>query len=155
MNFTNFDVCRRGRAVLVLLLAAGTAAATDAPRDRIPEFGKILPATLPFSEAVRVGDTLYLSGMIGVTPGTMKVVPGGIARRRQALQNVRTTLETHGYGMRDVVKCTVMLADIGEWAAFNEVYATFFAAPSWRAAMFGTSGLALGARVELDCIAAR
>lgn len=157
MNFTNLDLCGRGLAVLVLMLAAGTAAATDAPRKiEYLNSGKILPATLPFSEAVRVGDTLYLSGMIGVTPGTMKVVPGGIgAEARQALQNVRTTLETHGYGMRDVVRCTVMLADIGEWAAFNEVYATFFAAPFPARSAFGTSGLALGARVELECIAAR
>jgi 2-iminobutanoate/2-iminopropanoate deaminase len=157
MNFTNLDVCRRGLAVLVFLLAAGTAAATDAPRKiEYLNSGKVLPATLPFSEAVRVGDTLYLSGMIGVTPGTMKVVPGGIgAEARQALQNVRTTLETHGYTMRDVVKCTVMLADIGEWAAFNQVYATFFAAPFPARSAFGTSGLALGARVELECIAAR
>ena len=157
MNFTNLDACRRGLAVLALLLAAGTAAATDAPRKiEYLNSGKVLPATLPFSEAVRVGDTLYLSGMIGVTPGTMKVVPGGIgAEARQALHNVRTTLETHGYAMRDVVKCTVMLADIGEWTAFNEVYATFFAAPFPARSAFGTSGLALGARVELECIAAR
>ena len=118
--------------------------------------GKVLPTTLPFSEAVRVDKMLYLSGMIGVTPGTMKVVPGGIREEtRQALDNIRITLESHGYSLRDVIKCTVMLADIGEWSTFNEVYAKFFTAPYPARSAFGTSGLALGARVELECVATK
>jgi len=160
MKLSRSDASRQLFATLVFALAAScgvAASASDTPRKiEFLNSGKVLPATLPFSEAVRVGDTLYLSGVIGVTPGTMKVVPGGIrAEAQQALQNVRTTLEAHGYAMRDVVKCTVMLADIGEWSAFNEVYITHFSAPYPARSAFGTSGLALGARVELECIAAK
>jgi 2-iminobutanoate/2-iminopropanoate deaminase len=129
---------------------------TGSARIEFLNSGKVLPTALPFSEAVRVDRMLYLSGMIGVTPGTMKVVPGGIREEaRQSLDNVRTTLESHGYSLRDVIKCTVMLADIGEWRAFNEVYAKFFTAPYPARSAFGTSGLALGARVELECVATK
>jgi 2-iminobutanoate/2-iminopropanoate deaminase len=117
--------------------------------------GKVLPSKLPFSEAVRVGDVLYLSGQIGVLPGTMKLAPGGLKEEaRQAMENIRTTLEAHGHSMRDIVKCTVMLADMAEWSAFNEVYTAFFSAPYPARSALGANGLALGARVEVDCIAA-
>ncbi len=105
---------------------------------------------------MRVGDTLYLSGQIGIRPGTLELAPGGIREQsRQTLENIKTTLETHGYGLRDVVKCTVMLADIAEWAAFNEVYKGFFAPPFPARSALGANGLALGARVEVECIAVR
>lgn len=110
---------------------------------------------LPFSEAVRVGKMLYLSGQLG-TDSTGKVVPGGIGpETRQALNNIAAVLTRHGSSMDRVVKCTVMLADVAEWGAMNEVYVTFF--PSHRPARsaFGTSGLALGARLELECMALR
>lgn len=117
--------------------------------------GKVLPTNLPFSEAVRVGDVLYLSGQIGVLPGTLKLAHGGTREEtRQALENIRTTLEAHGRSLRDVVKCTVMLADMSEWSAFNEVYQTFFSAPYPARSALGANGLALGARVEVECIAA-
>ena len=140
----------------VAIACPAVATAEDRPQVEFLNSGKIVPPTLPFSEAVRAGDTLYLSGQIGIKPGTLELVPGGIAgESRQALENIRTTLETHGYSLRDVVKCTVMLADIGEWAAFNEVYRGFFAPPYPARSAFGTSGLALGARVEVECIAVR
>ena len=133
-----------------------TGAASAEQRIQHLNSGKVLPANLPFSEAVRVGDQLYLSGQIGVAPGSMKLVPGGIKdEARQTLQNIKTTLETHGYSMRDVVKCTVMLADIAEWAMFNEIYKTFFTAPYPARSALGVNGLALGARVEVECIAAK
>jgi reactive intermediate/imine deaminase len=117
--------------------------------------GKVLPATLPFSEAVRVGHTLYLSGQIGITPGSMKIVPGGIKEEtRQAMENIKTSLAAHGYALKDLVKCTAMLADIGEWAAFNDVYKTYFSGHFPARSAFATNGLALGARVEVECIAA-
>ena len=116
--------------------------------------GKVLPASVPFSEAVRVGDTLFLSGQLGNLPGTLTLAPGGIrGEARQALENLRTVLEAHGLSLRHVVRCTVMLADTSEWAAFNEVYVTFFEAPFPARSAFGASGLALGARVEIECIA--
>ena len=116
--------------------------------------GKVLPTNLPFSEAVRVGNTLYLSGQIGIVPGTMKLVPGGLKEEaRQTMANIKTSLEAHGYSMSDIVKCTVMLADIGEWSTFNDVYKTFFVEHYPARSALGANGLALGARVEVECIA--
>ena len=129
----------------------------DAIVEEMPEFlnsNTILPPGFPFSEAVKVGDTLYLSGQVGVIPGTLKLKPGGIeAEARQTLDNIRQTLKVHGYEMKDLVKCTVMLADIAEWEKFNEVYITYFTEPYPARSAFGSSGLALGARVEVECIA--
>ena len=130
------------------------AVADDKPAVEFLNSGKVVPNTLPFSEAVRAGDTLYLSGQVGIKPGTMQLVPGGIREEaRQTLENIKSSLEANGYSMRNIVKCTVMLADIGEWATFNEVYKTFFATPFPARSAFGASGLALGARVEVECIA--
>jgi 2-iminobutanoate/2-iminopropanoate deaminase len=141
---------------VILLTATGPALADARPAVEYLNSGKVVPTTLPFSEAVRVGNTLYLSGQIGVKPGTLQLVPGGIREEaRQALENTKTSLEANGYDMSDVVKCTVMLADIAEWATFNEVYRTFFSAPYPARSALGASGLALGARVEVECIAAR
>lgn len=108
---------------------------------------------LPFSAAVRVGNTLYLSGMIGNLPGTLDLAPGGIqGQTRQALDNIKATLEHAGSSMNRVVKCTVFLADMSEWQAMNEVYVTYFENMPARSA-FGASGLAAGARLEIECIA--
>ena len=143
-------------AAVMLAAAATAASAASPPAIEFLNSGKVTPTTLPFSEAVRVGDTLYLSGQVGIKPGTLELAPGGIqAEARQALDNIRTTLETHGYALRDVVKCTVMLADIAEWATFNEVYKTFFSPPYPARSALGTNGLAIGARVEVECIAVR
>ena len=142
-------------AVLAVLAATAAAAADQRPAIEYLNSGKVVPPTLPFSEAVRVGKTLYLSGQVGIKPGTMQLVTGGIREEaRQALENIKTSLEANGYAMGDVVKCTVMLADISEWATFNEVYKTFFTAPYPARSALGANGLALGARVEVECIAA-
>jgi len=110
---------------------------------------------LPFSAAVRVGKMLYLSGAIGNIPGTKQLAEGGIAgETRQALENIKGTLEKYGSSLGEVVKCTVFMADISEWGAMNEVYVTFFPTnPPARSAL-GASGLALGALVEIECLAA-
>ena len=108
---------------------------------------------LPFSAAVRVDDTLYVSGSIGNIPGTLDLAEGGIqGETRQTLENIKRVVEQFGSSMDRVVKCTVFLADIAEWGAMNEVYRTFFANPPARSAL-GVSGLALDARVEIECIA--
>ncbi len=109
---------------------------------------------LPFSEAVRVDNMLYLSGQIGNRPGTLELVAGGIdAETRQCLDNVKAILERNGSSLGRVVKCTVFLADISEWPRFNEIYREYFpASPPARSAL-AASGLALGARVEVECIA--
>jgi len=118
--------------------------------------GKVLPSDLPFSDAVQVGNTLYLSGQVGVVPGKMQLIEGGMAAESiQALANIRTVLEASGYSMADVVKCTVMLADMSKWSEFNRVYERFFEPPYPARSAFGASGLALGAQVEVECIAAK
>lgn len=142
-------------AALASLAAATAPSAEPGPTSEFLDSGKVFPAGLPFTEAVRVGDTLYLSGHIGIRPGTMTLVAGGIgAEARQTMQNIKTSLEAHGYSMRDLVKCTVMLADMAEWAAFNEVYGSFFSGRYPARSALGANGLALGARVEVECVAA-
>jgi 2-iminobutanoate/2-iminopropanoate deaminase len=109
---------------------------------------------LPFSTAVRVGDLLFLSGQIGTLPGTRELASGGVAgETRQTLENIKTVLEFAGSSMDRVVKCTVFLLNIEDYAAVNEVYATYFQVdPPARSAM-AASGLALGSQVEIECIA--
>lgn len=109
---------------------------------------------LPFSEAVRVGGMLYLSGQLG-TDSTGRLVPGGIkAETRQALANIAEVLARHGTSTERVVKCTAMLADMREWGAMNEVYVQVFTTHLPARSAFGTTGLAMGARMELECMAA-
>ena len=109
---------------------------------------------LPFSTAVRVGNVLYLSGQIGTKPGTTELVAGGIGpETRQTMENIKAVLEYAGSSLQRVFKCTVFLRDIGDFGAMNEVYRTFFPAdPPPRSTVAG-SGLALGARVEIECLA--
>jgi len=141
------------RVVAVALLAAAPLAAQDKPS----EVKYIVPsgaaATLPFSPAVRVGQVLYLSGQLG-TDSTNKLVAGGVeGETRQALSNIKKLLEANGSDMDHVVKCLVMLADIGEWARMNSVYVTFFPVHKPARSAFGATGLALGGRLEIECIA--
>jgi 2-iminobutanoate/2-iminopropanoate deaminase len=109
--------------------------------------------SLPFSEAVRVGHMLYLSGQIGVDAGGALVAGGIEAETRQTFENMRAVLERHGSSLARVVKCTVMLADVkNEFSAMNAVYRTYFAPDRMPArSTFGASGLVLGARVEIEC----
>jgi reactive intermediate/imine deaminase len=96
---------------------------------------------------------LYLSGQIG-TDSTGRVVAGGIRpETRQAMTNIRDLLEKTGSSMDRVVKCTVMLADMSEWATMNEVYTTFFPTHKPARSALGANGLALNARVEIECLA--
>ena len=135
--------------------------AQQAVRSAPPQRQIIQPegvARLPvFSTAIRTGNLLFLSGQIGTKPGVSppQVVEGGIeAETRQAFENIKTVLGAAGLGLGDLVKCTVFLADINDYAAMNSVYVTFFPDdPPARSAMAG-SGLALGAKVEIECIAA-
>lgn len=112
--------------------------------------------SLPFSEAVQVGDLLFLSGQIGHRPGERTLAAGGVAAEtRQAIENLGAALARRGLTFADLVKVTVMLADMSEWQAMNEVYVSFFGDGELPArSAFGSSGLALGARVEIEAIAA-
>jgi len=135
---------------LVCVLAAACASAKT-PR---VEFLARPGSPGPFSEAVRVDNLVFLSGVLG-TDSSGRLVPGGIsAETRQALENVKAALARNGLTMDRVVKCTVMLADIREWAAMNAVYRTYFPDTKPARSAFGTSGLVLGGRLELECIAA-
>ena len=132
----------------------GGAMAEPTPIEHIvPEGVARLPV---FTPAVRVGDLVFLSGAIG-TPasGELRVVDGGVGpETRATMENIRRVLDAAGLGFEDLVKCTVFLADIADYAAMNEVYVTYFQGmePPARSAMAG-SGLALGAKVEIECIA--
>ena len=109
---------------------------------------------LPFSESVRVGDLLLISGQLGVD-NKNQLVPGGIqAEAHQTLNNIGGALKRRGLGFEDVVKCTVFLADVSEWGAFNAIYAGYFEKPYPARSALGANGLALGASLELECIAA-
>ena len=108
---------------------------------------------LPFSEAVSVGNMLYLSGQIGMD-SSMKLVSGGIAAEtRQVMENIKATLERYGSSLDHVIKATVMLADISEWEEMNRVYVQFFSKHLPARSALGANGLAMGARVEIECIA--
>ena len=110
---------------------------------------------LPFSAAVRVGDLLYLSGALGNLPGTLNLAEGGMAgQARQTMENIGAVLKHCGLSFADVVKVTVMLADMAEWGEFNKIYVEYFTPGRMPArSALGCSGLALGGRLEVECIA--
>jgi len=109
---------------------------------------------LPFSSAVRVGNVLYLSGQIGVLPGTRQLVDTGIVKQtQQTLDNIKAVLTYAASSLERVFKCTVFLVNIADFEKMNGVYATYFPKdPPARSTVAG-SGLALGARVEIECLA--
>jgi reactive intermediate/imine deaminase len=112
-------------------------------------------AGFPFSPAVEADGWVFLSGALGTVPGG-GLAPGGIGpETRQTMDNIQATLESQGLGWDRVVKCSVFLADIAEWPAFNEIYKTYFDGDYPARSALGASGLALGARVEIECIAKR
>lgn len=135
---------------VLLLAAAAPAAAQDRQVIQMP--GAL--TGLPFSTAVRVGNVLYLSGQIGNVPGARQLADTGIAgQTRQTLENIKAVLVHAGSSLERVFKCTVFLTDIRDFARMNEVYVTYFPKdPPARSTVAG-SGLALGARVEIECMA--
>ena len=137
-------------ALVTLCLSTASSSLADHAEKQFfdPSEGKA-----PFSRAVRVGDTLYLSGALGIKD--RKLVAGGVGpETAQALENIKASLAEHGLGMDDVVKCTVFLADIADFAAMNEVYMTAFAPPRPARSALAVSGLALQSNVEIECLAA-
>lgn len=111
----------------------------------------------PYSQAVEAGGTVYVSGQIPLVPATGQIVEGGIeAQAEQSLKNVGAILEAAGLGYGDVVKTTVLLADINDFVAVNEVYARFFTGEVLPArAAFGVAALPKGAGVEIEAVAVR
>ncbi len=160
------------RLVPLLLLAAAAATGCRAMRaNRVDRLDAALAKgdtavyltpfgapTRPFSPAVRVGNVIYLSGQIGVpdpSAGANAVVAGGIEdETRQTMENIKATLAAVGSSMDKVFKCTVMMADMREWDRMNAVYRTYFSPGRLPArSALGANGLALGARVEIECLA--
>ena len=134
----------------VLFVASACASKRPPEIEFLTPYG---PPVNPFSPAVRVGDVLYLAGQIG-TDSTGAIVKGGIeAETRQTMRNIANVLEKTGSSMDRVVKCTAFLADMKEWPAMNGVYATFFPKNKPARSALGATGLALNARVEIECIA--
>ncbi len=132
------------------VMAARSSASTT------PEYLPAGPARGPLSQAVRVGNMLYLSGALGANDSTraLPVNERITAETRRAMESIKTNVERFGSSMDRVVKCTVWLVDMSEWAAMNAVYVTYFA-PTNRPARsaVGTPALVNNARVEIECMA--
>ncbi|MGY8920130.1 MAG: RidA family protein [Flavobacteriales bacterium] len=111
-----------------------------------------IKADYPFSDAVKIDDFIILSGVVGNIPGNESVVEGGIqAETKQALENIKKILEYYDLTMDNIVKCTCMIDDISEWGEMNKVYKTYFTKNRPARSAFGADGLALGAKLELEC----
>lgn len=133
------------------MLAETAQAAPDVPLEFHPMEHAPPGTTLPFSEAVRAGDMLYLSGQIGLD-ASGKLVAGGIkAETKQTMDNIGEALAHYGSSFDRIAQCTVALADMADWPAFNEVYRGYFKEHFPARMAFGASALALGARVEVQC----
>jgi 2-iminobutanoate/2-iminopropanoate deaminase len=136
-----------------VLIMSSTAEAAQPARPAVEHLGRpnLNGQPLPFSDAVRVGDVLYLSGQLGI--GADGKLPDGIeAQTKQTLENVGAILKRQGLGYEDVFHCTAMLSDMANWPAMNKVYVTYFPEGKRPArSAFGASGLALGGLIELEC----
>ncbi len=143
------------RTLVFIFAALSLAACGGEPKerafDRDPSLGE-----LPFSSAVIVGDVIYLSGEIGRAPGTTTLVEGGVgAQTTQIFENYATTLERIGSGLSDIVKCTVFLEDMDDYAAMNVAYAAAFPGDKPARSTMGVDGLAMGAALEIECLAVK
>lgn len=115
------------------------------------------PAAIgPYSQAIEAAGTIYVSGQLPIDPATGQFLEGDIkVLTRQSLTNMQHILAEAGLTMQHVVKTTVLLADMADFAAMNEVYAEFFQAPFPARSAFAVKDLPKGARVEIECIAVR
>ncbi len=119
------------------------AATTNAPQ-----------AIGPYSQGIRFGDFLFLSGQVGLDPATGKLVEGGIeGQTKQAMKNLEAVLQSQGLGFGNLVKTTVLLRSMADFTPFNEVYATFLQQPYPARATFAVAGLPRDAIVEIEAIA--
>ena len=135
-------------AAALMMVAASSASAQSAGIQYWPAG----PGS-PFSTATRVGDVIYLSGQIGVGPDG-KLPEGFEAQAKQTMENVGAGLKRVGLGWGDVFKCTVMIDNMADWPKFNTIYVPYFPAGKLPArSAFGADGLALGALLELECVA--
>ncbi len=147
---------------LVLVPALAGCASVSETRGTAPAERRVIatdraPAAIAsYSQAIQVGETLYLAGQIGLDPATRELVPGGLqAEARRALDNCKAVLEAAGFTMADVVQVQVFLADVNDYAAFNEVYGGYFPPPAPARAAVAVAALPRGARVEVLMTAVR
>ena len=142
------------RSLMIIILAALIAACSQSgPTPRVYDRDPSLPAEFPFSSAVVVGDTIYLSGEIGRAPGGVTLVAGGVgAETRQIFENYKRTLARLDADLSDIVKCTVFLDDMSKFAEMNAAYAEYFPEEKPARSTFGVDGLALGAALEIECL---
>jgi reactive intermediate/imine deaminase len=112
------------------------------------------PAAIgPYSQAVRAGDTLYMSGQIPLDPKTMQIVDGGIdAQARQVFANLRAVALAAGAALNDYVKLTILMTDLSEFAQVNEIMAAHFDAPYPARATYQVAALPRGARIEVEAV---
>ena len=140
-------------AVLSVVVASSALAQAPAPAVEYFPAPALQGRPAPFSSAVRVGDVLYLSGAIGIPPDG-KLPETFDAQAKQTMENIGAALKARGAGWGDVFKCTVFIADMKNWPAFNAVYVPYFQPGKLPArSAVGVSGLALGAQLELECLA--
>lgn len=141
---------------ILLLFLFGTISCdqkVDAPVFHVSH--EVKKENAPFSDAVEVGEFLFLAGQIGMDHSTRTLVEGGIkTETKQAIENIQAVLEHHDTTLENVVKCTVILSDIEDFSAFNEVYVKYFPNKPMRTT-FAASGLARNAKIEIDVIAAK
>ena len=137
-------------AVLAVSVAGCDRAPTTVERfDEGPWAGQA-----PFSEAARAGHLLYVSGQVGDDESGNLVEGGIVPETHQVMANIKAILNRRGLSLKDVVKCTVFLADIEDWPTFNTVYTSYFERPYPARSALGANGVALNGRLELECIAA-
>ena len=138
---------------LFLLMMLGLASSSVVGQvQKFENYGAL--RDMPFSESVRAGDLLFISGQVG-SDFSGNLVEGGITpESHQVMRNIRDIVYRRGLTMNDVVKCTVFLADVSQWGDFNQVYTTYFSKPYPARSALGANGLALGAALEVECIAA-
>ena len=142
-------------AITTILAFAGPVLAQE-ERARGPENVVQMedaPPGLPFSPAVRAAGMIYLSGQIGNVPGTLELRNGVEAQTRQTMENIKAVLKAAGASLYDIVKCTVFIADMSHYGAVNAVYAEFWDGPPPARSAVGANGLALGALLEIECLA--
>merc|ERR1712215_524480 len=141
-------------SVIITLLNSVIRSMSASLRRVIISTKKAPDAIGPYNQAVQVDKTLYISGQIGFDPSTMEIVKGGVvAEAKQALTNMGHILEAANCSFNNVVKTTVLLADINDFAAVNEVYTKFFTANFPARAAYQAAALPRGARVEIEAVA--
>ena len=142
---------------LPVLIGCASGARNDALAERRAISTDRAPAAIAsYSQAIQVGKTLYLSGQVGLDPATRQLVPGGLqAEARRALDNCKAILEAAGFTLAEVVQVQVFLADVNDYAAFNEIYTGYFPAPAPARAAVAVAALPRGARVEVLMTAVR